>query len=365
MKVTYDHQIFTLQEYGGISRYFYELLKRFEVSDSTFNVATLYSNNEYLKSVTNVQSNSFLGNVRFRGKGRLLQFINSQYSSYKIRQSDFDVLHPTYYDPYVLKNIGSKPFVITLHDMIHEKFSSRFKEIADPKLFERKKQLLENASKIIAVSESTKRDIIDYFGVSKSSIEVVYLGNSLISSSPNEVPIIKDSYILYVGIRSAYKNFLFFLKTVSDLLVSNDLKLVCAGGGPFTDEEKKAIKNLNLSAIVMYVHFNEDRVLSNLYSNAICFVFPSLYEGFGIPVLESFACRCPIITTTGGSLPEVAGDAAVYFSPDDPESLHKAVSSVINDCELRDEMRNRGEERLKLFSWDITFSKTLKIYSSL
>lgn len=365
MRILYDHQTFTLQEYGGISRYFFELIKRFNGIDDSCKVSVSLTNNSYLNPDTYLGVHSFLPNRKFKGKLKMMNFVNERNSLYKLGKGDFDVFHPTYYDTYFLDKIGKKPFVVTFLDMIHEKFSTQYSEITDGKLFMQKKTLLESANKIIAISECTKRDIIDIFNVSGDNIEVIYLGNSLHNTSTKDSPIVREPYILFVGNRSMYKNFLFFLKTVADLLVTNDIKLVCAGGGRFSEEENRAIADLGLTDKVIFKSFNNDRILSNLYSNALCFIFPTLYEGFGIPILESFACNCPIVCSTGGSLPEVAGDAVVYFSPDDQASMYKAIADVVSSESLRQSLREKGAERLKQFSWDKTYLQTVDLYKSI
>lgn len=365
MKILYDHQTFTLQEFGGISRYFYELIKRYDGVNNSCKVSVSVTNNSYLNKDTYPAAHSFFPNKRIKGKIKMMNLINQRNSVGKLKKADFDVFHPTYYDNYFLKRIGNKPFVVTFLDMIHEKFSSQYSEIRDDNIYLQKKILLESATKVIAISESTKRDIMDIFNVTGENIDVVYLGNSLDNNALNDTPIFAEPYILFVGHRSMYKNFLMFLRTIPDLLLNYDLKLVCAGGGQFSEYEKKIISELGLTDRVIFKGFRDDRDLSALYSNALCFVFPTLYEGFGIPVLEAFACNCPIVCSNGGSLPEVAGDAAVYFSPDDQVSMYKAINEVISSASLRQSLIQKGAERLKQFSWDKTYSQTLDVYKSI
>jgi glycosyltransferase involved in cell wall biosynthesis len=366
MKVLFDHQTFTLQEYGGISRYFYELINRFDTLNNSCAVATTLSNNAYLNTKTNPNLRSFFPNIQFRGKAKFMNFVNQNYSIKKLKISDFDIFHPTYYDDYFLKNIGKKPFVVTFHDMIHEKFSNQFPELQlDEKIFKQKKIIIERANKIITVSETTKRDVIDIFKIDGNNIDVVHLGNSLINNPNDAQKVVNGDYILYVGNRSLYKNFIVFIQSVSDLLINNKLILVCTGGGEFKKDELIIIKELGIEQHVVFKKIINDGVLSNLYANALFFVFPSLYEGFGIPVLESFACNCPALLSNGGSLPEVGGNAAEYFNPNDCNSIYASVNNLINDQSLRQKLIEKGNIRANEFSWDNTFSKTLNVYRSL
>lgn len=365
MKILYDHQIFTYQQYGGISRYFYELISRFDNFHNTCDVATLYSSNAYYNENYDSKLNKNLPNFHFRGKERLKVHLNISKSLNKVKNGDFDVFHPTYYDSYFLKNIKNKPFVVTLHDMIHEKFSNEFNSLKiDKYIFENKKQLLLRSSKIIAISETSKNDIIDYFNICSDKIDVVYHGNSLKKFNIGEFRIIEEDYVLFVGNRDIYKNFIFFVKSISDLLVKYNLKLICVGGGDFTIEEIKLIKFLKLENHIKFKKLINDDVLANYYTHALFFCFPSLYEGFGIPVLEAFACGCPVLLSNGGALPEVGGDSVYYFDPRNSESIKEKFEKMLIDDELRVNLKYKGFSRLNLFSWDKSYNSTLNVYNS-
>ncbi len=366
MDILFDHQIFTNQEFGGISRYFFELIKRFE-NDSTHNcdVGLKFTNNAYLNKNTYSGLSSFYPNTSIYKKQRIMNFLNKKICNTKLSRGSFDVFHPTYYDPYFLKLIGKKPFVITVLDMIHERFEDKYEALrGDTSIYQYKKEMIDNASKIIAISQTTKNDIIEIYGVEPSNIDVVYLGNSLVKNIHN-TEIISEPYLLFVGNRGMYKNFELFVESIQVLLIQDDIRVICAGGGNFNETELNFLKDLGLEKYVKHYRIDSDITLSNLYSNAICFVFPSLYEGFGIPVLESFACGCPVVLSNRGSLPEVGGDAAEYFDPEDMTSIEVAISNVIQNEKLRSELRTKGYARLKQFSWDTTFSETLNVYSSL
>ena len=363
MKVLYDHQIFTSQIYGGISRYFFELLKNFENDDEIeYELSLKYSNNHYLKSLKNLPYKKFLENYSFRGKHRLLNILNKRVSKKYISKRDYDIFHPTYYDPYFLDFLDSKPFILTIYDMIHEIYPEMF--FLKDKTSKRKKLLAQKATKIIAISENTKKDIIRLFGSDEKKIEVIYLANSFnINKNDKTINIITpEKYILFVGNRRGYKNFELFIKAISPLL-NDDVKLniVCAGGGKFNDMEIEKLKNLNIKNKVFY-YSGSDNILTYLYQKAVAFVFPSLYEGFGIPILESFVCGCPVICSKTSSLPEIAGDAAIYFDPTDKLSMLNSIQKVIYNDELKKQLINKGIKRVKEFTWNKTADKTKKIY---
>jgi glycosyltransferase involved in cell wall biosynthesis len=365
MKILYDHQIFTQQRYGGISRYFYELVKRFDGTDDSCKVATLFSNNDYYNKDVDRNLKSFFPNNNFRGKDRIMKNINERVSSNNICRGEFDVCHPTYYDDYFIKKLKGKPFVVTFYDMIHEKLSVQFDELkSDTKIFDHKKRMLENASKVIAISETTKIDIVDIFGVDGNKIDVVYLGNSLCCSIAEQSRIVEEDYILYVGNRGLYKNFNFFVSAISDLILKNNLKLICAGGGNFTPSELNLLQTLSIEKKVIYKNIINDAILANYYRHALFFCFPSLYEGFGIPVLEAFACGCPVLLSSGGSLPEIGGDAALYFDPANEDSILSAANLLLSDEMLRKNLVKKANSRLEMFSWDKTYQEHLKVYES-
>ena len=174
---------------------------------------------------------------------------------------------------------------------------------------------------------------------------------------------IPNEYILYVGSRYRYKNFNRFIKAIAPFLISKpQLNLVCAGGGKFSKKELELLDKLNLRNKVVQFNF-DDSSLPELYKNAILFAFPSLYEGFGIPVLEAFSCKCPIVCSNNSCLPEIAKDAAVYFDPFKEESILQAVKVLFENEFLREELVKKGTERLSYFSWEKAARETKMVYN--
>lgn len=366
MKVLYDHQIFTSQVYGGISRYFCELLKNFKNDNEIeYKLSLKYSNNYYIRQLDKLIDKELLKNFSIKGKYRLQNGINKILSLKNIYEGKYSVFHPTYYDPYFLDYIGRKPFVLTIYDMIHEIYPEMFS--SKDKTSERKKTLAQKATKIIAISENTKRDIIKFLGISEDKIEVIYLGNSFNINKNNKTVNIMtpEKYILFVGSRRGYKNFELFIEAISPLF-NDDVKLdvVCAGGGKFNDMEIEKLKNLKIKDKVFY-YSGSDSVLAYLYQKAVTFVFPSLYEGFGIPILEAFSCGCAVIASNTSSLPEVAGDAVMYFDPKNKLSISSSIQKVIYDNNLRNQLIYKGYQRVKEFTWEKTAKKTKILYEDI
>lgn len=385
MRIAIDYQIFSIHKYGGISRYFFELMKQFsKMDDVSYQLGLKFSNNFYLLNnpeLFNVEkdlkTDEFCQGFQFRGKAKIHKFLgrlsivehplirNMETSVNILKESNFDIFHPTYYDNYFLKHIGKKPYVLTVYDMIHELFAKKTSQHGD-KTIAWKKELIEKASHIIAISQNTKDDIVELYKIDENKITVVYLGTSIcLNESATTTTSAPENYILFVGNRNSYKNFNFFINAIKPLLLEDkNLFLVCAGSVSFTAEENSVIAQLGLSDKVVHFPLVDDAVMMNLYSGALCFVFPTLYEGFGIPVLEAFACGCPAILSDTSSLPEVGGDAALYFDPEDAESILETVKRVVYNTDLADNLRKKGFEQLKHFSWEKCAEQTLKVYSS-
>lgn len=368
MKVLYDHQTFTGTQYGGISRYFYELMNSFEDrKDIEFELSLKFSNNEYLR---NVSYSNPIGYQKFANNLRVNQVvsrINRLYSSTKLSLGNFDIFHPTYYHSYFLDKVEKKPLVLTFHDVLSEKFGETYPVLGEG-LSELKQRLLRRADVVISVSEATKRGILDYFDVEETKIKVIPLGNylakpSFTEDSPQTLP---KRYILFVGRRDFYKNFVRFFEAVTPILLKDkELQLICAGGGDFILEEKQVISLAKLETQVHYYPIVNDNTLVQLYRKAQVFVFPSLMEGFGLPVLEAMSCGCPTALTKGTSFDEIAEDAAVYFEAECTDSIKAAIERVIYDDTLQNSMRLQGYERLPLFKAENTAQQTLEAYKEL
>jgi glycosyltransferase involved in cell wall biosynthesis len=364
MRVLYDHQIFDSQLHGGVSRYFYELLARSQGRPGvTARLSALLSNNAYLRGAAFPAPRAFFPSLKPLRKGGHITAVNRWHTLRQLRRGDFDLFHPTYYDPYFLPALGDRPFVLTVFDMVHELYPGLFK--ADDPTRARKARLVPRAAGLIAISESTRRDLVRLLGVPPERVRVVHLAAPTLPAprAPTGLP---ERYLLFVGQRGGYKNFLPFLSAVAPLLrAEQGLTLICAGGKVFSGAERAAIERERLGDRVLLHGSPDDAGLATLYRHALAFVYPSLYEGFGIPVLEAFACGCPAVVSRTSSFPEVGGDAAVYFDPEDPASMREAVARVAGDEQLRRELVARGARRASLFSWDRTATETLECYRAL
>lgn len=363
LKILYDDQIFSGQRYGGVSRYFAQLMSNFKAyKEIDFKLSLIYSENEYLKDFDFF---SFLKDKNFKGSSRVFNFfqnLNRYKSIFDLKTKRFDLFHPTYYDDYFLRYLGDKPFVFTLHDMIHEIYSGKYFN-QDDITINRKKILINSAKRIIAISENTKKDILKYYDISSDKVDVIYHACSLDLSKYSEI-CVPAEYILFVGDRSRYKNFKFFISAITSLLIKNkDLKIVCAGGGAFKPEELDFFEQNNIKNSFLF-YFVDDYQLVYLYKKAKFFIFPSFYEGFGLPILEAFTCECPVVLSNSSCFPEIAKDAAIYFDPNDQGSILFSVEKILNDDLLRKRLISLGLKRCLDFSWEKTSKYTLNFYKS-
>lgn len=358
-----DHQIFTMQDYGGISRVFVELYWRFNKKESTkCDLPMLLSDNEYFEGIKETRSiwkrnRSFIKRLGYYA-------LNHIYTIFKLLKGDYDVFFPSYYDPYFLPFLRKKPFALVLHDMTHELYPD-ISSVKD-KTIAWKKKLVYKADKIIAISENTKKDIIKFYGIDESKIEIIYWATTL-KLPEKEIKLdLPEKYILFVGNRGKYKNFNRFFKAVVPLLKEDkELNIVCAGSSKFNEEEISMIETEGFLDRVKHIRFKDDDELASIYKNAICFVYPSLYEGFGSPILEAFSCECPIVLSDRSSFPEIGGDATIMFNPEDESSILNSVKKVVYDKKLRENMVKRGKERIKLFTYDKTIENYLRVFRDL
>ena len=360
MRVLYDHQTFSYQRFGGNSRYFYELLATFHgQGNPSFDLAVETSPTEYLK-----------GAPFFAGRASnhmdlphlLARYARNEVATRLAARKPHDVFHTTFYYPTALHGAKRAKLVVTVLDMIPELFPESFDlrsaygRLVTKPWIDGKKTLCERADAILAISENTKRDVVKFYGIDPDRITVTHLANRLVAdASTPRIEGLPERYVLFVGTRNTYKNFGVFLEGVAGL----QLPVVCIGGGPFDAIEQAKIASLGIDAMQRNV---ADGELPGCYAHAAAFVFPSKYEGFGIPILEAFACGAPTIVARASCFPEIAGDAARYFEPDDPADLARVLAEVIADPS---DLRERGRARNATFTWERCAAQTLAVYESL
>lgn len=338
MRILYDSTIFGLQKHGGVSRYFTELIWRIrQRHDASVHL--------------------------FKGLKGKLSRINPLLLDLKLRPGKFDIYHPTYYSRSVKKREGVK-LVITVFDMIHELYFRNLKNFQKDILF--KKKAIYSADHIICISHNTKQDLLKIYGTDEKRVSVIYLGSPVRQSETarGDFELPKRPFILYVGKRQAYKNFSLLAKAFSLSDRSRDFDLICFGGGEFTQEELSEFDRMKLKNATKYAS-GSDELLESYYKHALAFIYPSLYEGFGLPVLEAMAFGCPVIASNAASISEVSGSAAMLFDPLSADELRGCIDEMLVNAQLRRDYIGKGKIRAGEFSWDKTAEETASVYKFL
>lgn len=372
MKIAYDPQIFCKQTYGGVSRYFCELASRLsQTLGVEVSITAPFYINAYLQELPPRIVKGFRGpsadrlrsvypRLFFRGAGLVL-------GDLALRAQFPDIVHETYYYSCPLGPRRARR-VVTLHDMIHERFPTHFPS-AD-KTARYKALAAKRADHVICVSESTRRDVIEILGLKPEKTSVIHHGFDLMKLRNGNVLMERSvtgrPFLLYVGSRGGYKNFLRLLEAyASSPQLRTEFRLVCFGGGVLSSGEQERIERLGLNRDCVIQLGGCDQLLSRLYAHASAFVYPSLYEGFGIPPLEAMSHDCPVVCGMAGSIPEVVGDGGEYFDSTDVDSMREAIERVVSSEDYRNSLIAKGRARLRCFSWDQCAKETLDVYWSL
>ncbi len=265
------------------------------------------------------------------------------------------------------------PTVVTIHDVGYRVFPDTHTTRRRLELELTTQWSVRAARHVLTVSQATKRDLVSWYGVDPERITVTHLGLSEVFKPPTDQYLIKDvqaryglqerSYLIYVGTVQPRKNLTRVIEALAITLAAGyEVDLVIAGkrGWLSTPIEQRA-QELGITHRIHFIGYVPEQELPALLAGALCFVFPSLYEGFGMPVIEAMACGTPVITSTSSALPEVAGDAALLVDPLDTDAIAAAIMQMIDNATLRETLRQRGLDRARLFTWEACAKKTLEV----
>lgn len=332
---------------------------------------------------------------RVRGTGFYLQnlqvslekyYPDNQYIYFKREDAlrgDIDIVHYPYFEPFflTLPVFTKSKKVVTVHDLIPMVFPDQFKSGVKGKLkWAIQKLALANANAIITDSESSKKDIIKYAGINPEKIKVVYLasGEEFRRIQNLEVKIqnlrkkykLPEKFALYVGDATWNKNLPRLIEASSKV----NIPLVMVGKAlidknidtqnPWNKDLVKVQEMAEGNKNIFRLGFVSQEDLVALYNTATVFVMPSVYEGFGLPILEAMSCGCPVVASKGGSLAEVAGAAVRYVDPYDVDSIAKGIDEVFNNSSLQKELSQKGLIQAKKFTWKKTAEETMSVYKS-
>jgi len=361
MKVFYDGLIYSIyrKRPGGISNFFDHLISR--VSENHQCLLTSCRPRD-LPHPSGPLLRISRSNFDFRF-GPVNQYAWKH--KFSLRSTFFrpDLVHCTFYDkPSIYRN--ELPVVYTCYDMIAEKWSHQLD--LGGRHAAMKKECFDRAAVIPCISASTRNDLLELYPYLEPKVSVIPLSGELKPNHgfSNDIPstLNNNPYLLYVGARNSYKNFarlILAFARVATRLPNLYLNVV---GASFAQEEMELFEALGISDRILISPDIPDSELYNLYRNAIAFVYPSLYEGFGLPLLEAMALGTPVITSNTSSMPEVAGNAALLFNPESIDSISDAIMKIALSPDLREDLRRKGFLRCQQFSWDKTCEQYIDLY---
>jgi glycosyltransferase involved in cell wall biosynthesis len=255
------------------------------------------------------------------------------------------------------------PQVVVIHDLLPLLFPGSYPR---QRLYYRHMlpHALRRVERIVAVSENTKRDLVRHYGITSENVEVIYSGVDVSHFNPSLRKTPAVPYILTVGNQYPYKNLSRLLDAFASLVkrgFPQELLIVGKDEGEEGPSLRKKAGELNIEVRVRFAGYVSAEQLPGLYASADLFVFPSLYEGFGLPALEAMASGCPVAVSNSSSLPEICGDAACYFNPFDSDAMADVMAALLRDEALRRQLSSAGLARARLFNWD----KTARQYAEL
>ena len=311
-------------------------------------------------------------------KMRFARFIEYPYQIKKIHQR-YDINHVVDhgYSHLIRYPLNIKNTIVTVHDLIPlltwKGLIPNFYYPHKPRLFEYSLRCLKNAAHIIADSQSTKKDLIEHCGLKKENISVIYLGSGksfkplpkdqkeILRKEKFKFP--KDSFLILITGQS-YKNHETALKVLQELRTKKSNIYIVRLGQKDKDWDKLK-KNYSLDKYVIEFSWLELNEVSELYNSVDCLLFPSWYEGFGLPPLEAMASGLPVVASNAGSIPEVVDEAGFLFNPNDAKGMTKAINLIMDDKKIREKMIDKGIKQSSLFTWEKSIEKTVNVYKSL
>ncbi|MGZ3770146.1 MAG: glycosyltransferase family 4 protein [Bdellovibrio sp.] len=350
MKIFFDVSTLNPQKITGVGVYMLQLLRHFNLQND----------------VTVIPSVKL---SRFKNKQKietlLPQYKCKTFLPFKL----FSEAGSLYHGPDFKLNIkGPLKRVVTIHDMVVFEEQYNKPEFYKKGIHEMTKVLNSSLDAVIVNSEFTKSQVLRFFPQLKNKIHVTYLGcdrNKFVSSNRVSQNInLPQKYILFLGTLEKRKNVLGVIRAF-EILKSRGFnqKLVLAGAWGFgSDEIKMALENSPVKEHIIHLNYVSDNDLPELYQRADVFFFPSWYEGFGIPVLEAMSLGCPVVTSAGGALQEVCGEAAVFTNPANPDAAAQALGQILSDRDLQSLLREKGLVRAQSFTWQKCADETIQVY---
>ncbi len=372
LNIVIDGEIYTRQARGGISRLFNETLPR--LCDLETDIRLLLFTDGLLRQPLPTHPHIHHRHMpRYElalRPGRLWQPITNEiktlHRSWWTRRAQAQIWQTTYY---TLPKRWHGPLVVLVYDLIEERFADLFNRPKDDRLRQAKRQCILAAERVVCISQTTQRYVCDIYGLDNHKTRVITLAPASVfriltdAETPADPTLPAAPYLLYVGDRSHYKNFDLLLSAYARWPRRHDIDLVVVGDVWSADETAR-LAQLGITQRVSLRRGVDDLALRRLYNDAVAFVYPSLDEGFGIPLLEAMMCGCPIVASRIPAAVEVAADCPIYFDPTDEAGLSAALDVAVARGRT-EAIRVAGLQRANAYSWDTTAQQMLSIYREL
>lgn len=371
MRIGIDARMYST-EFTGVGRYVYELVHNLIRLDKKNEYVLFMNEEEYERfELPNKRIKKVLVNAKHYSVAEQTRFWLA------LKWAKLDLMHFTHFNAPILYR---KPSVVTIHDLTlsfypGKKMNSAFYRSAYNLVL---KNAVRHAKRVIAVSKNTKADLVEITHTSPSKIEVLHEGvgeqfgpkedHEHVHELQKKYNITKD-FMLYTGVWRSHKNLVNLIRAFALLQEDEgfESQLVITGReDPYYPEVKRTVKELGLEHAVIFTGLAPEEELIALYQSAKLYVYPSLYEGFGLPPLEAMRCGTPVVASKNSCIPEICGENnALYFDPYDPEDIANAIRKVWLNEALQKDLRERGLRHSRKFSWEKMAEKTLEIYQSL
>mgnify|MGYP001230274047 CR=1 FL=1 len=363
MKIVFDYEIFTKQKYGGISNYFCCLANEIIIKKKQIKIISPLHKNFYLENFNKEHKSAYHFSFPQKIINPIEKF-NHYLTNRIIKKINPDIIHNTYYFKKQIKTVKAKN-VLTFMDLSHELYDLKSKK--NIKIAEWKKECAKSSDHIIVPSNTTKLDLMDIHKIDEKKITITHLSSDFKTEYVKNFSDKKmNNYILFVGGRSGYKNFENFIYAYSESKkLRNEYKILIFGGEKKTVCGIDILKKYNIpNKNFTFIYGDEDK-LKFLYKNVACLIFPSFYEGFGLPVIEAMRSGCPLILSNAKAFKEVAGNGLDFFDPSEVDDIKEKLETLLfSESKLKENILY-GLSRANNFSWKKCAQETINAYSKI
>jgi len=360
MKILFDGQVYLFQKAGGINRYFAEIIAGLPAAW----MPVMTGVKDFGSNVPHHPNLSIHNPPHFR-PGRLRERFYRHWWRPRLAEK-VQLLHPTYYEltsGFKLSDFKC-PVVTTVHDMVYARFPKQIDGAEH--IIQAQRASVLRADKVICISKSTENELMEFIPEAAGKTTIIYHGSSFPPlASSNEAELFKLPTFLFVGYRGGYKNFSMVLRAFARASGGNSALRLKVVGPALFPEERWQIHFLGISDKVISLVYPDEKTLQESYQSSVALLYPSRYEGFGIPPLEAMSCGTIPVTANATSLPEVVGDGGIMLDPADEDSWADCIAKLARPFPGRADLLERGRNRVKLFTWKDCAERHRSLYQEL